>query len=100
MSKGEQYEEAVAEAKGWYPCCIRSWACILLTWKETNWDSTLRKQGVNNGIKKMHTSGVIMSQEPLLKGFFDWSQNITVVTLFKIGFVSNRLLVIFLCLSM
>lgn len=44
----------------------------------------------------MHTSGVIMSQEPLLKGFFDWSQNITVVTLFKIGFVLNRLLVIFL----
>ena len=41
-----------------------------------------------------------MSQEPLLKGFFDWSQDITVVTLFKIGFVSNRLLVIFLCLSM
>lgn len=33
MSKGEQYEEAVAEAKGWYPCCIRSWAYILLTWK-------------------------------------------------------------------
>ena len=57
MSKGEQYEEAVAEAKGWYLRCIRSWAWILLTWKETNWDSKLRKQSVNNGIKKIHIRG-------------------------------------------
>ena len=57
VSKGEQYEEAVAEAKGWYPCCIRSWAWILLTWKEANWDSKLRKQSVNNGIKKIHIRG-------------------------------------------